>query len=133
MIVELVHIVEFVVQRWPAFHSVIIHLFGQRGGVRVFGMKGFGGSRRTEMHHKTNPAELLSYSLSYPQVCTHLIGVDKLDYVNQAVAASVTAPMSVEQRQQFVVDYSPEAAHYADLKHGGPHYEGGLSDQQSIG
>ena len=114
-----------------SFEKKVMPLCKEKG-IAVFGMKGFGGSRRTEMHSKTNPAELLSYSLSYPEVCTHLIGVDKVDYVNQAVAASVTPAMTVEQREQYVIDYSPKAAHYADLKHGGVHYEGGLNNQTSI-
>jgi len=88
--------------------------------IAVLGMKGFGGSRRTELHGKTNPEELLRYSLSYPQVCTHVIGVDKLEYVDQAVAGSAATPMQPADRAQYAVD---EVGDAAALAHGGILYE----------
>lgn len=88
--------------------------------IAVLGMKGFGGSRRTQLHSKTNPPQLLSYSLSYPEVCSHLIGIDKMEYVDQAVAATTTKPMQPIDRQQFAVDEIGDAA---ALAHGGVYYE----------
>jgi len=90
--------------------------------IAVLGMKGFGGSRRTYLHSKTNPEELLRYSLSYPQVCCHVIGVDKVEYVDQAVAASSAIPMLPEDRAQYAVD---EVGDAAALAHGGALYEKG--------
>lgn len=93
--------------------------------IAVLGMKGFGGSRRTHLHERTNPKEILRYSLSYSQVCTHVIGVDKVDYVNQAVAASTATPMTPEERARFVVDNTPGSPDYYALHHGRKHYESG--------
>lgn len=92
----------------------------EANGIAVLGMKGFGGSRRTHLHSKTNPEEVLRYSLSYPQVCCHVIGVDKLEYVDQAVAATAAAPMQPEERAQFAVDEIGDAE---ALAHGGKLYE----------
>lgn len=89
-------------------------------GIAVLGMKGFGGSRRTHLHGLTNPEEILRYSLSYPQVCCHVIGVDKVEYVDQAVAASTATPMAPADRAQYVVD---EVGDAEALAHGGTHYE----------
>jgi aryl-alcohol dehydrogenase-like predicted oxidoreductase len=88
--------------------------------IAVLGMKGFGGSRRTHLHGKTNAEEILQYSLSYPQVCTHVVGVDKLEYVDQAVAASSTTPMAPADRARYAVDEIGDAA---ALAHGGALYE----------
>lgn len=71
--------------------------------VAVLGMKGFGGSKRAEMHGLVNAESVLRYSLSYPQVCTHLIGMEKSAYVDQAVAAASKSPMSVPEREAFKV------------------------------
>lgn len=89
-------------------------------GIAVLGMKGFGGSRRTHLHGQTNVEEALRYSLSYPQVCTHVVGVDKLEYVDQAVAGSAATPMLPSDRAQFAVD---EVGDAAALAHGGALYE----------
>lgn len=97
--------------------------------IAVLGMKGFGGSRRTHLHEKTNVTEALRYSLSYSQVCTHLVGVDKMDFVNQAVAAAPAKPMSSQERAKFAyVDQSTPKEQVA-LQHGGQHYEKGLENQ----
>jgi aryl-alcohol dehydrogenase-like predicted oxidoreductase len=98
--------------------------------IAVLGMKGFGGSRRTHLHGKTNVNEALRYSLSYPQVCTHLVGVDKLDYVNQAVAVAPNKPMNSKEREQYAfVDHNDPVEKVA-LQHGGQHYEKGLEEGQ---
>ncbi|MGC6456318.1 MAG: aldo/keto reductase [Coraliomargaritaceae bacterium] len=91
--------------------------------IAVLGMKGFGGSRRTHLHGKTNVEEVLRYSLSYPQVCTHVVGVDKLAYVDQAVAASSATPMAPSDRAQFAVNDAPDSPDAAALAHGGLLYE----------
>jgi aryl-alcohol dehydrogenase-like predicted oxidoreductase len=101
----------------------------ERDNIAVLGMKGFGGSRRTHLHEKTNVEEAVRYSLSYPQVCTHVIGVDKLDYVNQAVAAAPSKPMSSQERLKYAhVDNSTPKEQLA-LEHGGKFYEKGTQDQ----
>ena len=88
--------------------------------IAVLGMKGFGGSRRTHLHSQTNPEQVLSYALSYPQVCCHVIGVDKVEYVDQAVAASTVIPMKAMDRALYVVD---EVGDADALAHGGKLYE----------
>lgn len=92
--------------------------------IAVLGMKGFGGSRRTSLHDKTNVEEVLRYSLSYPQVCTHVVGIDKLEYARQAVAASVSTPMDTAERDQFFARHSPDDDAFA-TNHGGQLYESG--------
>jgi predicted aldo/keto reductase-like oxidoreductase len=70
--------------------------------IAVLGMKGFGGSKRAFLHGKTNIEEVVRYSLSYPQVCTHVIGVDKIDYVDQAVLAAAKSPMTKSERTEHI-------------------------------
>ncbi len=82
--------------------------------VAVLGMKGFGGSRRAHLHGLVNPETVLRYSLSYPQVCTHLIGMDKYDFIDQAAIASSKTPMTVPEREAFKVAISERGgAEYA--------------------
>lgn len=96
--------------------------------IAVLGMKGFGGSRRTELHGQTNVQEVLQYSLSYSQVCTHLVGVDKLEYIDQAVAGTAAKPFSAEQRAAYAqIDSSPSSPNYAALQHGAKVYGTGCS------
>lgn len=71
--------------------------------IAVLGMKGFGGSKRAFLHGKTNVEQVVRYSLSYPQVCSHMIGIDKLPYVDEAVSAAQKAPMTMSERQEHVV------------------------------
>jgi len=71
--------------------------------VAVLGMKGFGGSRRAHLHGLVNIDTVLRYSLSYPQVCTHLVGMDKIEFVEAAAQASNGKPMSKEEREAFTV------------------------------
>ena len=46
--------------------------------------------------------KVVRYALSYPEVCTHLIGVDQLPYVSEAAVAATKTPMTVEERKAFV-------------------------------
>jgi aryl-alcohol dehydrogenase-like predicted oxidoreductase len=71
--------------------------------IAVLGMKGFGGSRRASLHGLVNAEKVLRYSLSYPDVCTHVVGLDKIAYVDEAVLASAKTPMTPEERQAFAV------------------------------
>ena len=71
--------------------------------VAVLGMKGFGGSKRAHLHGLVNPETVLRYSLSYPQVCTHLIGMDKYPFIDEAALASAKTPMTVPEREAFTV------------------------------
>lgn len=94
----------------------------QEHEIAVLGMKGFGGSRRTNLHGKTNVKEVIRYALSYPEVCTHVIGVDKIDYVNQAVLASDATPMTAKERETFAVNVQPGTKEYHDMMHGEEFY-----------
>ena len=103
----------------------------KKHNIAVLGMKGFGGSRRTHLHGQTNVEEVLRYALSYDQVCTHVVGIDKVDYVNQAVAASVAKPMSSDDRVQFAVNDTPDSPDYSAMMHGGELYEDGCCSRGS--
>ena len=103
----------------------------KKHNIAVLGMKGFGGSRRTHLHGQTNVEEVLRYALSYDQVCTHVVGIDKVDYVNQAVAASVARPMSSGDRAQFAVNDNPDSPDYSAMMHGGELYEDGCCSRRS--
>jgi hypothetical protein len=64
-------------------------------------MKGFGGSKRSSEKGLMTAEKVMRYSLSYPEVCTHLIGVDKFEYVDQAVIAASKSPMDAAERKAF--------------------------------
>lgn len=70
-------------------------------GIAVLGMKGFGGAPRKNLHGRTCAEEVLCFSLSYKQVCTHLIGIDKIEYLNRALAAAGSTPMSPNERAEY--------------------------------
>ncbi len=72
--------------------------------IAVLGMKGFGGSKRASMHGLTSVEEVVRYALSYSQVCTHVIGVDKIEYVDPAAIAATKAPMTSEERTQHIAE-----------------------------
>jgi hypothetical protein len=93
-------------------------------------MKGFGGSRRTHLHETTNAQEVLQYSLSYPQVCCHVVGVDKMEYVDQAVAGSAAQPFKAKERARFAVNDAPDSPDYAAMQHGAEHYESACSHRR---
>ena len=93
--------------------------------IAVLGMKGFGGSRRTHLHGRTNIEEILRYSLSYPQVCTHVVGIDKLEYAQQAIRASNVRPMSVNERAAGAARFANWAEDEFLMNHGGRFYESG--------
>ena len=103
----------------------------EKHNIAVFGMKGFGGSRRTQLHGQTNVEEVLRYSLSYNQVCSHLVGVDKLEYVDLAIAGSAGTPMTEQERSAFVVNDTPLSPHYADYHHGGHFYNAGIGGEKN--
>lgn len=103
----------------------------EKYNIAVLGMKGFGGSRRTELHGKTNVTEALRYSLSYRQVCTHVVGVDKMDYVDQAVAAAPAKPMSASERAKYAFVDNSKPDQKVALQHGGRLYEKGLGEEES--
>lgn len=95
-------------------------------GIAVLGMKGFGGQRRKELHKKTSPEEILSYSLSYKQVCTQLIGIDRVDFLEKAVvAASSITPMTESERLAYANVNVPTKENYAELMHGEKVYNAG--------
>jgi predicted aldo/keto reductase-like oxidoreductase len=82
------------------FETEIIPLLAKRD-IAVIGMKGFGGSKRAHQKGLMTAEKVVRYSLSYPEVCTHLIGIDKLDYVGEAAVASTQTPMTVDERKAF--------------------------------
>lgn len=83
-----------------AFEKVVMPEVSKRQ-VAVLGMKGFGGAKRANLHRLVNAERVVRYSLSYPDVCTHVIGMDKIEFIDQAVAAASKSPMSVEERTNF--------------------------------
>ncbi|CAA6677590.1 MULTISPECIES: aldo/keto reductase [unclassified Lentimonas] len=107
-----------------AFEKVI-PLCGEKG-IAVFGMKGFGGSRRTNLHKKTTVEEVLRYSLSYEPVCTQLIGIDRLEFLDKAiVAGSTIQPMSAKERGAYASVNEPTEQNYAELMYGETVYHAG--------
>lgn len=82
------------------FESVVMPELVKRR-LAVIGMKGFGGSKRAHLHKLVNAEKVLRYSLSYPDVCTHLIGIDKMEFVDEAAAAASKTPMTPEERASF--------------------------------
>lgn len=99
----------------------------EKKGVAVLGMKGFGGSRRTELHKQTSAEKVLQYSLSHPQLCTQIMGIDKVDYVNQAAVASMTKPFTVAEREAYAAqfEFAPGTPEFAAQYHGEKLYEEG--------
>ena len=113
-----------------AFESEIMPLCEQHE-IAVLGMKGFGGSRRTHLHERTNAQQVLQYALSYPQVCCHVVGVDKLEYVDQAVAGCAAQPFAAEERARFAVNESVDGPDFVALQHGAGYYESACSHRRS--
>jgi hypothetical protein len=63
--------------------------------------------------------------LSYPEVCTHLIGIDQFDYVGEAALAATKTPMTTDERKAFAVWCDQRGgATYATHAHPG-HRDGG--------
>lgn len=83
-----------------AFEQIVMPELSKRR-VAVLGMKGFGGSKRAHLHKLVNAERVVRYSLSYPEVCTHVIGMDKYEFIDQAVAAAGKTPMTPEERATF--------------------------------
>ncbi|GAB4172072.1 MAG: aldo/keto reductase [Terrimicrobiaceae bacterium] len=85
------------------FEEVVMPVLAAKD-IAVIGMKGFGGSRRAHLHGFVTAESVVRYSLSYPEVCTHLIGIDRMEYVDAAVAASQLPPMDAAERSRFLAD-----------------------------
>ena len=112
-----------------AFESEIMPLC-EKHEIAVLGMKGFGGSRRTHLHERTSVQEVLQYALSYPQVCCHVVGVDKIEYVDQAVAGCAAQPFKAEERARFAVNDAPDSPDFAAMQHGAEYYEAACSHRR---
>jgi aryl-alcohol dehydrogenase-like predicted oxidoreductase len=69
--------------------------------VAVLGMKGFGGAKRAAQKGLMNAEKVVRYSLSYPEVCTHVIGIDRVEYVEEAALAATKTPMDEKERKDF--------------------------------
>jgi len=84
------------------FETEIIPMLAKRD-IAVIGMKGFGGSKRAHQKGLMTAEKVVRYSLSYPEVCTHLIGIDQFDYVGEAALAATKTPMTTDERKAFAV------------------------------
>jgi len=85
------------------FDKTVLPLM-QEKGIAAIGMKGFGGSKRANLHGMVNINEVINYALSYPVVTTQCIGIDSMAYAQQAVAAALVAnPMTPSEREKFIV------------------------------
>jgi predicted aldo/keto reductase-like oxidoreductase len=85
------------------FDTVVMPLLKEKG-IACIGMKGFGGSKRANLHGLVTINQVINYALSYPNVTTQCVGIDSMTFAQQAVAASrVANPMTPEERQKFIV------------------------------
>ena len=85
------------------FDTVVMPLLKQKG-IACIGMKGFGGSKRANLHGMININQVINYTLSYPDVTTQCIGIDSMAFAQQAVVAAREAkPMTPEEREKFIV------------------------------
>jgi predicted aldo/keto reductase-like oxidoreductase len=82
------------------FESEVIPALA-KAKIAVIGMKGFGGSKRAHEKGLITAEKVVRYALSYPEVCTHLIGVDQFGYVGEAALAAAKAPMTMDERKTF--------------------------------
>ena len=106
------------------FESEVIPALA-KAKIAVIGMKGFGGSKRAHEKGLMNAEKVVRYALSYPEVCTHLIGIDQFNYVGEAALAAAKTPMSAEERKTFAAWCdSMGGAAYAMHAHPG-HRDGG--------
>ena len=72
-------------------------------GIAAIGMKGFGGSKRANLHGMVTAQQVVNYALSYPEVTTQCIGIDSMTFAQQAIAAALNAqPMSVAEREKYI-------------------------------
>jgi hypothetical protein len=55
------------------------------------------------LHGLVTSETVMRYSLSYPQVCTHVVGIDKMPFLDEAVLASAKTPMAPAERDAFTV------------------------------
>ena len=84
------------------FDKTVLPLM-QEKGIAAIGMKGFGGSKRANLHGMVTVQQVVDYALSYPEVTTQCIGIDSMTFAQQAVAAALDAkPMSIEERNKFI-------------------------------
>lgn len=104
----------------------------RKKGIAVLGMKGFGGAKRAAQKGLMNAEKVVRYSLSYPEVCTHVIGIDRLEYVQEAAVAAGKTPMTVDERQAFVqwCDQRGGAAYAMHCQPG--HRDGGCSHGAAV-
>jgi len=85
------------------FDTVVMPLLKKKG-IACIGMKGFGGSKRANLHGMVSINQVINYALSYPDLTTQCVGIDSMAFAQQAVAAAHSAnPMSPEEREKFIV------------------------------
>jgi aryl-alcohol dehydrogenase-like predicted oxidoreductase len=89
------------------FEKVVMPELVKRN-IACLGMKGFGGSKRAHLHGLVTAETVMRYSLSYPQVCTHVIGIDKMPFLDQAALAASKTPMTPAERDAFTVSLSQQ-------------------------
>jgi len=102
------------------FDKVVLPLMKEKG-IAAIGMKGFGGSKRANLHGMVTAQQVVNYALSYPEVTTQCIGIDSMTFAQQAVAAALAAqPMSVAEREKYIASIEARggAEYAAFLKEG---------------
>jgi aryl-alcohol dehydrogenase-like predicted oxidoreductase len=104
------------------FDNVVMPLLKEKG-IACIGMKGFGGSKRANLHGMVTINQVINFALSYPDVTTQCIGIDSMAFAQQAVAAArVANPMTPEEREKFIVSIQARGgADYAQYLQPGYH------------
>jgi hypothetical protein len=84
------------------FDKIVLPLM-EKKGIAAIGMKGFGGSKRANLHGLITAQQVVDYALSYPVVTTQCIGIDSMTFAQEAVAAALNAkPMTLSEREKFI-------------------------------
>lgn len=84
------------------FDTVVMPLLKEKG-IACIGMKGFGGSKRANLHGLVDINKVINFSLSFPDLTTQCIGIDSMAFAQQAIAAALIAePMTPEERAKYI-------------------------------
>ncbi|MEO0452781.1 MAG: aldo/keto reductase [Verrucomicrobiota bacterium] len=114
-----------------AFEKEVMPLCVEKN-IAVLGMKGFGGSKRSHLHGKITVEEVVRYALSYPQVTTHCVGIDKYEYVEPLIAAASKTPMAVDERNEFVAQLKANGGEAYALHLDPNHIDGACCGDQAL-
>lgn len=104
------------------FDKIVLPLM-EKKGIAAIGMKGFGGSKRANLHGLITAQQVVNYALSYPVVTTQCIGIDCMTFAQEAVAAALNAkPMTLAEREKFIASIEARGgAEYAKHLQAGYH------------